>query len=518
MLKFLVGLALLGASSVASAAWQRAESAHFVVFADADDATIRDAAVRLEKLDVLQRFIAGIADVPIPSARKVKVYLLADDAAVQETMSWPGWRVAGYYNARLRGPIAVNTRTDAKDIGFPAQMVLFHELTHHFMLQYFNAGYPIWYREGLADFIGTATFETNDIARVGEPNANRYYAFQGERKYAWISMAKLLASPDGGDLGDRNDLIYSEGWLLTHYLTLGGTRQGQLRTYLQAINAGRPYSEAAKTAFGDLAALDKELHAYARRKTLSVKLVPMPAARDVPVEITPVGPAQSAMMMLDIRMSSGIPARTAERFANAVRRTAARFPGDPFALRLRAEADRLAGDRDDRALALAAWRKVEPDAPLLLLQTALLRQDQLVADRSTDPAAWDRMRDMLVAAGKARRSDPQILYAYYDSFIAQGIPATAGAQNTLHNALALMPQNDELRFALASDYEKRGMIEQAINTIRPAAYSDDEDRSRSARGKAIDEKARALYRLDGIPFHETPRQMLARLEHPTPAN
>lgn len=503
---------------MSSAAWQQAESPHFIVFADADSPPLRDAAVRLEKLDTLQRFIAGIVDVPVPTARKVKVYLLADNAAVQETMPWPGWRVAGYYNALLRGPIAVNTRTDAKDIGFPAQMVLFHELTHHFMLQYFNAGYPIWYREGLADFIGTATFETNDIARVGEPNANRYYAFQGERKYAWISMGKLLASPDGGNLGDRNDLIYSEGWLLTHYLTLGGTRQGQLRTYLQAINAGTPYSEAAKTAFGDLTALDKELHAYARRKTLSVKLVPMPTARDVPVEITQVGPAQSAMMMLDIRMSSGVPARTAEQFAKAVRRSAARFPHDPFALRLRAEADRLAGDRDDRILALAAWRKIEPDAPLLMLQTALLQQDQLVADRSTDTIAWDTVRNILVAAGKVRRSEPQILYAYYDSFVAQGIPATAGAQNTLHNALALMPQNDELRITLASDYEKRGMIKQAINTIRPAAYSDDEDSPRTARGKAIDEKARAYYRLAGTPFHETPRQMLTRLEHMPPVN
>ncbi len=512
MLKFVAGLGLLASSSIASAAWQRAESAHFIVYAETDAAVIRDAAVRLEKLDGVQRFIAGIPAAAVPSARKVKVYLLADDFAVQETMPWPYRGVAGYYQAGVRGPIAVNTRTDAKAIGFPAQFVLFHELTHHFMFQYFNAAYPIWYREGLADFIGTTTFEANDVARVGEPAANRYYAFQGERKYAWISMGKLLATSSGANLGDRGDLIYSEGWLLTHYLTLGGTRSGQLRIYLQAINAGKPYADAARTAFGDLSALDKELHAYARRKTLTVKLLPMTAAKDTPVTVTAVGPAQSALMLYDIRMSAGVPARGAERFVNSLRKLAVRYPDDPGALQLRMEADRLVGDRADRTVALAAWRKVEPDSPLLMLHDALLRQDRLVADKTVDPKAWDAVRETLIAANRARRGDPAILYAYYDSFVAQGIAPTPGAQNTLHNALSIAPQNDEIRYVLASDYEKRGMIKEAIDTIRAAAYSDDEDPKKSEWAKANDEKARAMYRIAGETLHETARQMLTRLE------
>lgn len=512
-----MGLALLASSSIASAAWHRAESAHFVVFAEGDGATVRDAAIRLERLETLQRFVAGLplaknTSASIPTTRKVKVYLLADNIAVQETMPWPVRGVAGFYNASLRGPIAVNTRTDAKDEGFSAQFVLFHELTHHFMLQHFPAAYPIWYREGLADFIGTATFDATDMAHVGEPAGNRYYAFRGERKYAWISMGKLLTAAGSDTLPGRIDMLYAEGWLLTHYLTLGGTRPGQLKAYLQAINAGKPYADAAKAAFGDLDALDKELHAYARRPTLSVKLVPMPAARDTPVEVTEVGPAQAALIPFDIRMSADLPARIAERFAGSVRKAAARYPDDPVALELRVEADRLAGDRDDRATALAAWRKVDPDSALVSFHDALLRQDRLVADKSTDTAAWDAVRDTLVAANKARRGDPQILYAYYDSFIAQGIMPTAGAQNTLHNALGLMPQNDELRFALAADYEKRGMVKEAIDTIRPAAYSEDEEKPQSQRAQTIAERERALYRLAGMRLHETPRQMLTRLE------
>jgi predicted Zn-dependent protease len=218
-------------------------------------------------------------------------------------------------------------------------------------------------------------------------------------------------------------------------------------------------------------------------------------------------------MLFDIRMSAGILARTADRFAGSVRKVAARYPDDPVALRLRVEADRFAGDREDRSAALAAWRTIEPGSPLVKFNDALLQQDQLVAAKSSDTRAWDAVRETLVTANKARRGDPQILYAYYDSFIAQGIMPTPGAQNTLHNALALMPQNEELRFALAQDYEKRGMANAAIETIRPVAYSDDEEKPQNQKAQASDERQRALYRLAGTPVHETPRRMLTRLEH-----
>ncbi len=44
-------------------------------------------------------------------------------------------RAPGYYKERLSG-----------------QRVLFHEYTHHFMYRHFNSAWPVWYREGFAEY------------------------------------------------------------------------------------------------------------------------------------------------------------------------------------------------------------------------------------------------------------------------------------------------------------------------------------------------------------------------------
>ena len=191
-------------------------------------------------MNLLQHAIAGAPDSPPPV--KTRVYLLASDARVRATMPFGGWsNISGYYTASVRGPAAINTRADDRMNNFPAQLVLFHELTHHFMFQYFSAAYPVWYSEGFADFIGSATVDPDNVLTVGAPVNNRYFSLRGRRGEDWITVRKLLTAHGYGDVGDRIDLLYAEGWLLTHYLTLSGERQGQLARYFNAINTGKTY-------------------------------------------------------------------------------------------------------------------------------------------------------------------------------------------------------------------------------------------------------------------------------------
>lgn len=505
---WLLPLSLTIASAPAQSAWMRAESRNFIVYEDADAATVRDAAERLEKLNMVQHALTGAADKAPPM--KVRVYLLANNDRVQATMPFGGMGVSGYYNASVRGPYAVNTRANDRFNRFPAQLVLFHELTHHFMRQYFSAAYPIWYSEGFADFVGGTTIDPGNAITLGAPVDNRYFSLRGLRAEQWIPAKVLLSAHSYADTNGRLDLLYAEGWLLTHYLTISGQRKGQLVAYLKAVNAGRTYEMAAKDAFGDLDALNHELKVYAKLNKLPAKVITFATIEPGDIAVTPVSDAQAALMIVDIRLSGGIPANDADEFAASVRKIANGFPEDRVALRLRIEADRLAGDRSDRSNALIRWSALSPSDPDLLFQQAMLQADELVASKVTDKARWDGIRASLLAAHKRALNDPAILKAYYDTYKQQGIEPTPGAQNALFRALDIVPQDDEVRYELAADFEHRKQFKDAIITIRPAALQT-EDATKPWQ-KARDERLRAKYRFAGIALHETPREMLTRLE------
>lgn len=350
--------------AIAHAEWKKAESNHFIVYGEIGDERLRLMAMRLEKLHLTQSAMTGLANGK--QSIKVKVYVVDSFYDVQKTMPFPRNGVAGYYNATPRGPFTVISTESNANRGFSSRLVLFHELTHHFMFQYFPATYPLWYVEGFADFIGATDIKDgSDTVEMGKPNVVRYLSFATTQ---WYPVRKLLEARNYDDLGDDLHMLYAEGWLLTHYLHFGGKRDGQLEKYLLAINQGKPFAQAARDAFGDLDKLDAELKAYSRRRSgipgRSVTFKPT-ALGDV--QISPVSPAQNALMLYDIRLHAGISREEGSRFAAQLRRDAARFANDPFALQLRAEAAYLLGDQAELTAVASRWLAAAPNDPKALL-------------------------------------------------------------------------------------------------------------------------------------------------------
>ncbi len=54
--------------------------------------------------------------------------------------------------------------------------------------------------------------------------------------------------------------------------------------------------------------------------------------------------------------------------------------------------------------------------------------------------------------------------------------------------MELVPQDAQLRFKVASDFERRGLIEDAVLAIRPAAFSGHDAGEESEKQKAKREK------------------------------
>lgn len=488
----------------AQAKWLKAESQHYIVYSEDSEQGIRHQVQRLEKLNLLQHAITGMtADKP---SIKVKVFVVPSYQDVNATMPKPAG-AAGYYDANVRGPYAVISREDDSAHGFSSQLVLFHELTHHFMFQYFNVAYPVWYVEGFADFIGASKVDDTNSVVVGQQSGNRYYTF---RMSNWLPVKEILNAHNYDDMGDELLNLYAEGWLLTHYLELGGKRDGQLAKYLTEINAGKSYEDAARDAFGDLNKLNAELRSYSVRPSLPATGITFKpsAIPDVKVEAVPAD--QALMMIDDIKLFAGTTPANAKSFAARVRSDAAQAGETPFALRLRAEADRRAEEHGDYAAAVTAWNAAAPDDPEAVTHLALLKMDDLRAAKSTDAAAWTAARRLIVNASRKAPNNAVILKAYFDSYGMQGIATTADAHNALYKALDLVPADGEVRYQLAADFEAHGDIDDAIGVIALSAFTEKSVDTEKDKAKLAKETERD--RVAGVPRHETAREMLDRLK------
>ena len=493
------------------AEWREATSEHFIVYSDGSEKSLRKAATDLEKFDFMLRTMAQASGAKLNPAKpmKLKVYLMSTIADVQQALPVGGGGVLGFYDGTVRGPYAVSLRQDNKDWGLRGQQVLFHEYAHHFMLQNFPAVYPPWYAEGFAEYYGATKILDNDVIEVGHAADGRHSSFYDAR---WIPLHKLLAAKSLADTDGKGDLLYAQGWLLVHYFFTQAGRAGQLKAYLDAINNGNSYKAAMDQAFGPGAAeLDRELRKYAQRQRLMTLTLPFKQIDIGHIGVRPLRPAEEALFRSEIELSAGILSKDAKRFVSHVRNRAERYPSDPFALAVLTEAERLAGNNQDAMAAVDRWLALKPSEARALMHKGELMIEALTG-ANPNKAAWEAARRLIFDAHRLNPRDPLILAAYYNSFLSEGVVPPPGAQNGLVRAFELVPQDDDLRYQLAHDFEQRGMVADAIAVIRPAAFELHGEGEELTRTKRMREKFERIYRIAGEEKRETAREMLDRLE------
>jgi hypothetical protein len=468
-------------ASPARADWKEARSQHFIVYSEGSESALRESIEKLEKYEFMLRVVSNSTtkSSPIP----LKVYLTDSWDEVQATMGVGGSDyVAGYYSASSRGPIAVgvreNSRGESRGVTrasgpikelLSAQEILLHEYAHHFMFQHFPAAYPTWYSEGFAEYYGMTRFLDHDVIEVGDAATHRMVSLDSG---GWIAVDKLLAAQDYEEVGDQLDLLYAEGWLLVHYLGNAPARRGQLQHYLDAMNRGVDSRKAIDESFGSGARdLDRELRAYSKKGHINAVRLPFKPIDVGTITIRSLSPSEDALLGSDIALGRGIYASEAKGFAASVERIAAEFPQDPHALGILAEAERAAGNREAAAAAASTWANRDPKSARAKLMQAQLAVDALSASGSADSTAWDSARARMLEANKLDPNDPMVLEAYYDSFVAQGRLPPAAAQNALFTAFKLVPQDSDIRYKLARDFEARRMIPEAIAIIKPVALA-----------------------------------------------
>jgi len=483
-------LALLLIASPAAAAWRRAESANFVVFSQGSEASLRKDAALLEDYNGFLRLLTRVDDPPPPN--KLKVYIVRGRGALKAIRPGLGDEVAGFYAASEAGIAAfVDDFTGLED--GEENQILFHEIAHHFMLQYRPSAYPPWYVEGFAEYVMTARFEKEAIS-FGRASTLRA-SWLANRQ--WLPLERILFDPPPRK-PEENALYYAQSWLLVHYLLRDDARRKQAIDYLGATARGEEPRAAFKRIFAtEPKAMMKELETYAYHQMTYSRLTRKSAAAPPALTVTVLPGAADDLLLLDAAMEIGVRDEDVPAFLARLR-SAAGGKSDDYSRRVLARGEALYGDP------AAADRLIEPllaaspaDASLLFL--AGMRHLRAARRGAPDEAKERRLAQ--VWFGKAHKADPdhfQTLVRYADSLQGDRRFESDNTANVLLLAHQLAPQVSEITMRAAFMLVRRGEYDEAATLLTPLASSAHDPRL-AAEAQAMLRKAKAKEKVEDAP-------------------
>ncbi|MGE5952003.1 MAG: DUF1570 domain-containing protein [Qipengyuania vulgaris] len=467
MKKLFAALVLgLMAAAPASAKWYEASSEHFVIYADDSEKDILEFAQNLEKYHSAMSVVTG-REIATPSpSNRVVIFVAGGQSDIRE-LSRGSSNVAGFYIPRAGG-----SRAFVQDIqnkkGYPSfsTVVLLHEYAHHFLISSSRFAMPLWLSEGAAEFFAASSFNSDGSMQVGRPALHR----SAELAYADdVSALELLDSEEyEKKKGKRGDAFYGKSWALYHMMIFDEARKGQLNNYWQLLSTGSSSIDAAREAFGDIEALDKDLTRYLKqRRMFNLRLKPewLPE-KPIALRELPEGEAK----MMDVRMVSqrGVTREEALELVVKAREIAAKYPGDAGVQVALAEAEFDAGNSEAAVIAADAAIALDPARPNAYVQKGYA-QFRMAEDAEDKNAAYGEAMKTFSALNKIENDHPVPLIYYYRSFIMRGREPNETARHALEWAAELAPFDQGLAMNAALMQAREGKIALAKVGLSPVA-------------------------------------------------
>ena len=377
----------------------------------------------------------------------------------------------------------------AQTMQVTAESLIYAGYAQHFLLTYFPAAYPRWYLDGFGQVFSTMVVTRDNDIEFGRapdgalPVIQRFGAFPIKDVLDDAYLTKKPADTHWTPI---------HAWMLTHFLFFSDKRRPQLAQYLAARARGEG-AEKAAALFGDQAELGRELRAYfsARKPFLKVSYdgarIEQPIVRRLResevafvkgrlelgarVQIPPApGPGADAATVKSMTIARDNALEHRARWLDRLRRDAARWPNEPDAQLLLAEAECRSGNA---AQCLAAARRAEALAPsdprmLVWKGTATIMQagTSPIPERARLVAEG---RSMIVKANQTDHEAVGPLLAYYRSFETAGEAPSANAVDALQKVVGEVPAAPTPRLELADALVKRGEAEDARGIILPVA-------------------------------------------------
>ena len=480
-------------SQAARAEWWEARTSHFIIYSETKREDAETFARDLERFDNALRTMQNM---PVPGpdvgdANRLKVYRTGDTDRLGYILNASGAGIGGIYFGRAGNPTSfvparekrsLSRGIDSSGPQLDIRSTLFHEYTHHFMLTNFSTAYPHWYTEGFAELYSTIRFNPDGSFHVGDVPQHR-----GEmlKQLSDTKLTRLLDTKVKLN-GLEYYQSYSFGWLLAHYLNFHPARKGQIQTYLLSVNRGEDSLAAAKTAFGDLDALQREVRRYKSGPFLGYDIKPANYVEPA-VTMRRMTAAEEAVIQAHMRSVRGVTRSQAKDVASDVRGKAAPYPDSLFAQLALTEAEIDAQNFDAADVAADRAIAIDAESPLAHYWKGMVAMGRGEKDKSSYAAA----RPHLVKARRLDTYDPRPAIAYYQSFYDAGDAVPEPAVIALEEVFPYAAYDASYRLLLGRQLldEKKGDIARTV--LAPIAFgshSSDEENPLQAVIAAIDAK------------------------------
>lgn len=334
------------------------------------------------------------------------------------------------------------------------------------MLQYRPLAYPPWYVEGFAEYVMTAKFE-KDAIEFGQPSRGRAYSLVSE---SWLPLDQVLFAP-APNKAEEGAQYYAESWLLVHYLLRDAARKAKLAQYLSATASGEEPKAAFQRIFAEPPSqLQKEIEQYSQGHWDYSRLKRHSTEARPAMEIVALPDSADDLLLAKAGMDVGTPDEQVQAMLTRVRAAAAKYPSDPFANRVLAEAEAVYGDEAAADRLLDPLLASAPDDGELLYLKGMRYLRAGLKDEAVRAA---QMKQAQIWFSKAHKADPnqyQSLFRYVQSL--GGTPAY-GAENTIEVLLLahqLAPQVQEISINAGSMLLAKGDYGLAATLLAPVAF------------------------------------------------
>jgi tetratricopeptide (TPR) repeat protein len=391
-------------------------------------------------------------------------YILIVRGAVWDRYLRPGSMIsAEFVPARFANYLLLHTGDDAG----PLRQAVYHEYTHFYLNTHLRGVIPLWFDEGMAQFMEATSFN-DGTATVGSPN------FSYVPKLLPLGELLRIDKKSRKYLSTWTYSVHLLSWAMVHRALLDEPgADSQLFSYLRQIDEGTPIDEAVKASFGiTTEELDQEIRLYLEQIHFRLGRIQIETGGIVPAGGgRPLSDVDALVLLARVMFDTGFhPERLGEVIAAAEKRSPDSTEVQVLKVRLQARwRDYAALDRIVREL---APRLTDPQMArgvgfALFERSSDARPDDLLsAARRLD--LRERGMQLLDRALRANPDDPEAAWAF-------GLLA-ASTNQQLETALKhlltvskIAPDNPDIAMAIAQLYEAGKQSEEMLPWLQKTA-------------------------------------------------
>lgn len=241
----LIGFGIGCASLSLGPTWIVVESPRFEIYSTFSAEESKTLARELERFHAL---IYTITSAPRrKNAVPTRIFAFSQRS---QYLSLAPPNTAGVFMADLRQNIVLTTSHSTR---LDVSQIILHEYVHQVLRNGAAQVAPVWYDEGMAEFLSTVEPEGESLAIGRIPDRSGPWLQAGD----WLTFERVISTRVYSELSlEDRAMFYAQSWALVHYLTFDrepgsvSISQGMSR-YLDFLAVGTDPADAFATAFGE---------------------------------------------------------------------------------------------------------------------------------------------------------------------------------------------------------------------------------------------------------------------------